>query len=65
MELLPPPENGTAKGEFFYKDENPFQTLDAAHPPTVQEEEEDELETSVQPPLTRKRLIQRTCILKL
>lgn len=51
MELLPAPENGTAKGEFFHKDENPFQTLDAEHPPTVQEEEEDELETSVQPPL--------------
>ena len=65
MELLPTPESGTAKGEFFHKDENPFQTLDAAHPPTVQEEDEDELETSVQPPLIRTRLIHRICILKL
>src|SRR5271155_1211430 len=44
--LAPPPEKGTAKGAFFHKNENPFHSLDAAHPPTV-EEAEDELETNV------------------
>ena len=44
--LGPPPEKGTARGAFFPREENPFQPLDAAHPHTV-EEAEDELETSV------------------
>jgi len=48
-QLDPPPDKGTAKGDFFHKDENPFQSLDAAHPPTV-EEAEDEFETNVNPP---------------
>jgi len=49
-QLGPPPEKGTEKGELFHKDENPFQSLDAAHLPTV-EEAEDELETNVTFPL--------------
>jgi hypothetical protein len=60
-QLAPPPEKGTAKGDFFHKDENPFQSLDAAHPPTV-EQGEDELETNVTFPLTFwAELNDRTC----
>jgi len=67
LQLGPTPENGTAKGEFFHRNENPFQSLDAAHPPTI-EEADDELETAVHPPSppgTEQRLKTRTCNSKL
>ena len=39
-------EKGAAKAEFFHRGENPFESLDAAHRPQI-EEGDDELETSV------------------
>jgi hypothetical protein len=42
----PPPAKGIAKGEFFYREENPFHDVDDAKQPTIVEAEE-ELETNV------------------
>ena len=45
-QLSSPPEKGTAKGEFFHREENPFREVDEDKRPTILEAEE-ELETNV------------------
>jgi hypothetical protein len=43
---LGPLPKGTAKGEFFYREDNPFRDLDERQQPAITEAEE-ELETNV------------------
>lgn len=45
-QLNSPPEKGTANGEFFHREENPFRKLDEDKKPKILEAE-DELETNV------------------